>query len=243
MRRFATALLAACALVGAGCGGDEPKLDFPDREIVTPDPATVGSVSGTIRFAGEAPKMRLLDTACGGGKVPDETLLVRDGLLANALVYISEGAEDWVFPWQKDEARIDQTGCRFEPHVLAIRARQPIRIHNSDPLAHNINVGAKKQRGFVVSFPGPGEVIRQLREPELSIRSTCDLHANMLMYIHVLDHPWFAVTGPDGRFAIEGLAPGTYRLAVRHEELGEQSRTLVVPESGSVENFDFSYAR
>jgi len=138
---------------------------------------------------------------------------------------------------------IDQTGCRFHPHVLALRTRQPIRVHNSDPLAHNINVGAKTQRGFLVSFPGPGEVVRQLTKPELSIRTTCDLHANMLMYLHVLDHPFFAVTGPDGRFEIPDLPPGTYRLAARHEELGEQSRTLVIPESGRVEDFDFSYTR
>lgn len=244
MRRIATALLAALALLGPGCGGDEEKLDYPAREVKMPDLSAAGSVSGSVFFLGDPPPRRRLATACTGhDSVPDETLVVADGRIADVLIYLSEGTEGWVFPWEKNEAAIDQEGCRFVPHVLAIRAGQPIRIRNSDPMAHNLNMGARRQPGFVVSFAGPGEAVRQLMKPELSIRATCDLHANMLMHVHVLDHPWFAVTGPDGRFEIAGIPPGRYRLAARHAELGEQSRSLVITENGKVENFDFQYAR
>jgi hypothetical protein len=36
----------------------------------------------------------------------------------------------------------------------------------------------------------------------------CNQHAWMKMYLNVVDSPFFAVSGPDGRFQIKGLPPG-----------------------------------
>lgn len=242
MPRIAAVLATAAILVLTACGGESESIAFPERAVNVPDLAEAGVVTGEVRFTGLPITRRRVTTACGS-EILDETVVVTDGKLADVLVFIEEGAEDWVFPWEESEAEIDQLGCRFAPHVLAVRARQPIRIRNSDPLAHNIHVTGKTQPGFIVSFPGRDSAVRQLAKPELSMRTTCDLHANMLMYIHVLDHPYFAVTGTDGRFEIPDLPPGTYRLAALHEELGQQSRTLVIPPSGRVESFDFEFAR
>ena len=39
----------------------------------------------------------------------------------------------------------------------------------------------------------------------------------MVAWIVVLDHPFYAVTGPDGRFKIKDLPPGKYTIEAWHE--------------------------
>ncbi len=56
----------------------------------------------------------------------------------------------------------------------------------------------------------------------------CDVHFWMVSYLHVLTHPFFAVTGDDGSFTIPNLPPGTYTIEAWHEKLGAQTQTVTV---------------
>jgi hypothetical protein len=66
----------------------------------------------------------------------------------------------------------------------------------------------------------------------------------MNAYAGVLDHPYFAVTKPDGSFSIPNLPPGTYKLAAWHERLGSQTIdvTVAAKESKSDAHFTFKSA-
>jgi hypothetical protein len=44
----------------------------------------------------------------------------------------------------------------------------------------------------------------------------------------VLDHPFFAATGADGRFSINNLPAGTYEVEIWHEAGGVQTQTITV---------------
>ena len=240
------AIIVLFALVVACGGGDD--LDFPDRQIKLPDLTQAGGVAGRILFHGNPPPQKTLrapDAHCAqtGHVIPDETIVVTKGKLANVLVYVKTGLEGYTFPYEKSEFVIDQVGCVFRPHVAAVRSYQPLRFKNGDPIIHNVNLGSKKKnQGLVATItPGQGSILRQLRKPEIGINVTCDLHANMLMTIHVLDHPYFAVTGTDGSFIIKDLPPGQYQIAARHRTLGNQDRLIEVHAQEVIKDIDFTF--
>jgi plastocyanin len=209
-----------------------------------PEPAAAGTVRGTIRFAGGAappePVDMSSDAVCaaahGGGTVRVSKVKVTNGgELADAIVYVKDaprtpgGAE-------AEPVLLDQRGCIYEPHVVALRVGQPLRIRNSDPTLHNVHVRAEHNREFNIGQPIQGlEVRRTFTEAEVGIDVSCDVHGWMSGVIAVFDHPYFAVSGADGGFALEGLPAGTYTVEVWHETLGVTSRQVTVPATGDVQ--------
>ena len=68
----------------------------------------------------------------------------------------------------------------------------------------------------------------------------CNVHSWMHAYIGVVEHPYFAVTGPDGSFTWNNVPPGDYTVSVWHEKLGEQSQQIHLEKSGHA-TIDFAY--
>jgi hypothetical protein len=56
----------------------------------------------------------------------------------------------------------------------------------------------------------------------------CNQHAWMRAYVHVLNHPFYAVTGDEGSFEIKGLPPGNYEIEAMHEQYGAMTQTVEV---------------
>jgi hypothetical protein len=61
-------------------------------------------------------------------------------------------------------------------------------------------------------------------------------------YIVVLQNSFFAVTGKDGRYEIEGVPPGAHTLAVWHAKAKAQPKPVTV-ETGKPITVDFVLAR
>ena len=247
---LALALLALLLL--SACGKKEQPASTAGAEQkataaapATPiDQATVGSVSGVVKYAGTAPKPAKIDMsqdpACKGSNTA-ETLVVNGGNLENAFVYVKDGLGSRTFDVPKEAVTLDQQGCRYHPHVLGVMTGQQVKILNSDPTTHNIHPTPKDNREWNESQPPKAAPIEKtFAREEIMLPVKCNQHPWMKMYINVVKSPFFAVTDKDGKYTLKGLPPGDYTVAVVQEKLGEQTQKVTVGPKES-KTVDFSY--
>ena len=236
------ALLAGCSATKS----PEPEAKKePPPSYFKVDSATAGSLKGRVKFTGKKPARKAPidmsgDPACveaHHGKAYDESLVVNaDGTLANVFVYIKTGLEGKKFEVPANPATIDQHGCWFVPRVLGIQTGQTLSVTNSDPVTHNIHPLAQINREWNHSQgQGDAPLARKFLKPEVMIRVKCNIHSWMHAFIGAVDHPYFAVTGPDGSFEIPNIPPGDYTIEAWHETLGAQEQKITVTPSGKIE--------
>ena len=226
-------------LLCVGCGKKETAEEQPAAPspaaapAATPiDPATAATVSGTVKFEGVAPKPAKIDMSqdpnCQGGNVA-ENVVVSDGHLQNVFIYIKDGLGNRTFDAPKDTVTLSQSGCKYHPHVLGVMAGQTIKIVNGDPTTHNIHPTPKDNREWNESqAPKAAALEKSFAREEVMLPVKCNQHPWMRMFVNVVKNPFYAVTGPDGKFEIKGLPPGDYTLAFVHEKLGEQDQKLTL---------------
>jgi plastocyanin len=247
---FASAIVFAAAACGGGSGSDEVAPVAAAAPAAAPvDPATVGSVMGTITLEGTAPAPEQIQMTSDPNCLTEATntqteyYVVGDGgALANVFVYVKERLKGWTFPPATGTMTLDQDGCRWHPHVFGLRVGQTLEILNSDPTLHNVHVMPSANAEFNVAQPFEGmRFERTFSTPEIMVSFKCDVHGWMHAYMGVLDHPYFAVTGQDGGFDISGLPPGDYTIEAWHERLGTQTQNATIGEGETAElNFTFA---
>ena len=208
------------------------------------DEATLGMVSGTVRFAGKAPapvKIDMsMDPACSmtGGANDSEQYVVKDGRLANVYVYVKSGptaAMGAVEP-EPGPVVLDQVGCRYVPHVIAVVQGGRVEFRNSDGTMHNIHTMPTVVGNETIDIsqgPKGGPVTKRFARPEVMMPVRCNNHPWMNAFLNVAPNPFFAVTNAEGSYSIRGLPPGIYTLAAVHEKLGEQDVQVTVPAHGT----------
>jgi plastocyanin len=206
----------------------------PAAAPATPvDPATAATITGTVKYPGAAPKPVKIDMsqdpACKGGDNTVEALVVNNGNLENAFVYVKDGLGSRTFDVPKDPVTLDQKGCRYHPHVLGIMTGQTLKVLNSDPTTHNIHPTPKDNREWNESQPPKAAAIEKtFAREEILLPVKCNQHPWMKMYVNVVKSPYYAVTDKDGKFTLKGLPPGTYTVAVVHEKLGTLTQQVTV---------------
>ena len=85
------------------------------------------------------------------------------------------------------------------------------------------------------------EATTKFDKAEAIFHVKCDVHPWMSAYMAVFTHPFFSATGPDGKFTISGLDPGTYEITAWHERLGTQTASVTVGGSDTkTQNFKFT---
>ena len=215
--------------------------------------ATGGGVvaTGRVTFAGEPPPPQLFNLSASpecqahhpNGLFDDSLVVASDGGVSNVVVSLrSAGDRSLTAPVPSRPAVLDQRGCRFVPRVLAVAVGQPMVVKNSDAFLHNVHSLALDNPAFNFGQPGinAGTILAPMQVAE-RFAIKCDVHPWMRATVSVFEHPYFAVTGPDGAFAIPGSVPdGRYILVAWHERLGEfQAHIDVKGGSPVIHDFEF----
>ena len=229
--------------------GDGAAAKTPSAPL---DPATLGMVSGTVRFAGRAPQRVKIDMSqdpvCSmmGGDNFAEQYVVKDGKLANVYVYVKSGPAAAMSAPAVATAPVvlDQVGCKYVPHVIAVMHGGSVEFRNSDSTMHNIHtMPAEGVNAAVDVSQGPkgAPVVKMFTKPEMMLEVRCNNHPWMNAFINVAATPFFAVTDADGNFEIENMPAGTYVIGAMHEKMGEQDITVTV-KPHETSNMDYIFA-
>ncbi len=196
-----------------------------------------GGIAGTVTYTGDTPTLTKINMAAdpkcvannAGDVLPQILVLGTGNTVANVLVKVTKGHEALTVTTPADAQVIDQKGCMYYPHVIGVQKGQPSKFLNSDGTLHNVHVQAPLNGDHNESMPAfRKESVKTFNEVEAAFPVKCDVHPWMKAYIEVLDHPFFAVTAPDGKFKISGLDAGAYEITVWHEKLGTQTFNVTV---------------
>jgi hypothetical protein len=211
-----------------------------------PNGILAGSIMGEVIFNDVQPKIPVVkiskDQDYCGETLPNETYLIdSNGGFKNVVVFIETTPSGQ--PNAQKENILDNTGCRYSPRIMAMQRGEKLKVRNNDPKLHIPHSYLDERTVFTLSLPFRGTTIdatSRIGRPGV-LKVVCDTHAWMLAYIHVFDHPYYAITGERGTFSIADVPAGTYILRAWHEDAGMRSQEIVVPESGEVYvNFEFA---
>jgi len=190
-----------------------------------------GSITGKVVFNGTPGTRKVIPTkdieVCGG---PYEETLIQvgpDKSVQNAVVYLADIAKGKAWPAEAKKPEINNNKCKFEPNIQVIRVGG-LDVVNSDPMLHNTHGYYGKRTVFNLALPNQGQRIPvELPRPG-EVRIDCDAHGWMEGWVYVVDNPYYAVTGADGKFTISDVPAGTYKLVAYQPFSGPNEQAVTV---------------
>ena len=145
----------------------------------------------------------------------------------DAVVY-AEAAGGQTLPKSQRAAEIEQKARKFAPLVTVVQTGTEISFPNNDTVRHHVYSFSTPKPfelklysgtpGTPVMFDKPGTVV-----------VGCNIHDQMLAFIHIVNTPYFARTDASGRARIEGVAAGKYSLKLWHHKTPAPTQIMEQP--------------
>jgi hypothetical protein len=230
---FLVIVMTAAALMGAA----------PAHAYETAKVLNGGTISGTVTFEGTPPEPETLiigkdNAVCGEGQaLRNQVKVGKKGELSQVVVFLERIDKGKAWPASKSY-KIDQVRCNFDPFLQVVPRGASVKIVNSDPLLHNIHpfeiIGRGRRTLFNLAQPRQGQIdIKTIDATRGNVvELSCDAHNWMSGWLYVMDHPYFSVVDEDGRFSIEEIPAGTYKLVAWHPVLGSRAQEIKIAANG-----------
>ena len=176
--------------------------------------------------------------ACGKHELFDESLVINSHNrgIANVLIwaYKPKAIHGGYKATENATIKIDNAGCRFKPHAVAVRSSQTFQVGNSDPVSHNALIHFLKNGSMNPIIPPGGSVEKEFSKTEtFPLKLQCSIHNWMQAIVLVQDHPYMAITDEDGKFELKDLPAGKVTLKLWHERKG-YIKTMTVDTKAAV---------
>jgi Carboxypeptidase regulatory-like domain len=190
-----------------------------------------GSIEGKVVYNGPVQTRKIIPNkdveVCGG--IRDEPLIEvgADHAVQNAVIYLTQVAKGKAWPAAGKTPELDNRKCRFEPEVQVIRGG-PLDVVNDDPVLHNTHGYYGNRTAFNMALPNQGQRIPTELTRTGTVRIDCDAHGWMEGWIYVVDNPYYAITGADGKFSIADVPPGNYTLVAIQSFTGPVQQSVTV---------------
>jgi plastocyanin len=197
------------------------------------------TLKGRFTYDGAPPKPKPINAdkdqaVCTKHPLVDESLVVgSDKGLANVVLFVRDPGVE-VHPdlaaAPKEPTVLDNSGCRFEPHIAMVRTGQTLQVKNSDPVSHNTKADLQNNSAFNDSITPGKALAKQLTEGEAApMPVSCTMHQWMKGYVLVQPHPYMAVSAKDGTFEIKNVPAGVpLEFQLWHEAAKPGDHSLVL---------------
>jgi len=222
--------------------------------------ATAADVTGTVTLSGTPPAAIPIaplnnDPVCGkmhSDKVFTEFYVVgANKELADTIVMLKgESLKPASAAASAAPVVLDQKGCLYVPQIVAIQTGQKLLVKNSDPVTvpmHNVHINPtagpnSSEYSTKISQPqmtGAADLTYNFSAPENFMKFQCDVHPWMFAWVTVVDNPYYAVTGKDGKFTIKNVPPGKYKIVALHRKASPtgMEKEIEVKDSGATADF------
>lgn len=202
---------------------------------VGPDPGSTGTIRGQVvatQTVVSATRPAVSDLATALHDPVDRR---------RSVVYLESAPRGAFEELRPGRVKMDQRGQQFIPRVLAITVGTTVDFPNSDTTFHNA-FSLAPTGAFDLGRYRPGRTKSFRFDRPGPVPVSCDIHSHMSAYILVFNHPFFAITDEEGRYAIAGVPAGTYTLLV-WSELGRPAPRKVTLTDGETVEANFQVGR
>ncbi|HVV01972.1 MAG TPA: carboxypeptidase regulatory-like domain-containing protein [Verrucomicrobiae bacterium] len=200
--------------------------------------AQAGNITGTVKAEGKAGA----EAGAGGGKYESRQFKFVERVdyddMHDFVVYL-EGPMPGNAPrpaartMQVETKRVRQIGATFDPHVLPVMVGTTVEWPNNDNILHNV-FSYSEAKSFDLGLYKSPHIEKVTFDKPGRVDVFCSIHSRMNCIVLVLENPFFASTDSHGRYTINNVPAGKYKLKAWHERLPPEVREITVPETGDV---------
>lgn len=203
--------------------------------------AITGTVTAPASLTAGAPIATGRDSTICGPSVADESVVRQGSGLGGAVVWLDDIRRGRPLPLER-RLELESDKCRLTPRVQAGVVGSAVNVLAHDAFRQHLRfLAAGDSEPRTAILLGEDEQViptnRPFAEPGLVVVRDKD-HPWPTAYLAVFDHPYFAVTAPNGTFRIDGVPPGKYRLKVWHERAKSAEQTVDVAAGGATINVE-----
>jgi plastocyanin len=192
-------------------------------------PSTTGRIQGTVllssALSARKPRIRLYgDYGPGSVPLPRKPATAE---FANVVIYLDSVPSAGPGNGAAVRLAVEQRDETFVPHVLPVLRGSTVEFPNKDPVFHNV-FSLSSSRSFDLGRYPKGTSKSVHFDRPGTVQVFCHIHSDMSAVVLVLDNPFFTTPAAPGRYAIDGVPAGEYRLVAWHERIKPIVRSVRV---------------
>jgi plastocyanin len=157
---------------------------------------------------------------------------------ADVIVYITGFTE----PPANTSVEVQQKNRRFTPDLVAVTVGDKVAFPNGDPFLHNVFSQSPPRKFDLGSFKKGESKDRQFTTAGV-VEVFCNIHPEMAATILVLPNRRHTRTAPDGKFAIDGVPPGTWTVFAYTRRASKPVSAKVTVAAGADTTIDLALVR
>lgn len=167
--------------------------------------------------------------ACGvavSAEVVAEVRDTRGAPVAEAVVWVTPIGSK--IPQKLMPAIVAHQNKQFVPYVTAVQVGTTINLPNLDDVKHHAYSFSPAKKFELPLYAGTPEAPLLFDKPGI-VTIGCNIHDWMTAYVCVVETPFFAISGADGRVQLRNLPAGAYRAEVWQPRLKGQPADYAQP--------------